>query len=129
MASGETVGGVPPASANTPAISGAARLVPPIWNHPVAPPWPGTGVDVKIAVPVVGSASAETSATARWLPHPAAPAAVACHEAARKRELQPLPAELQADSPPYEPSARRFRCVPPTATTFGNDAGKAGEVS
>src|SRR5262249_54160270 len=51
-----------PARANTPAMSGAETLVPPTTNHP---DWLLNGVESKTATPVLGSATAETSATAR----------------------------------------------------------------
>src|SRR5579864_2254607 len=60
-----------PFSAKTLAMSGVARLVPPIWNHPDwkhPQPQSMTGVESYMAAPVYGSASAETSATARWVP-------------------------------------------------------------
>src|SRR4051794_5478179 len=120
---------------------GAARLVPPIvhqWLPLSGPCSHSIPVLSCTASPVYGSASAETSATARLVPHPMAgqPEACSCQEGAPNSSLQPPPpapnpSRLPAFSPPsfqtvspkYAPPVSNSSLVPPTATTCGEDAG------
>src|SRR5690349_7184816 len=89
---------------------GADALVPPTVIH-----WP---MNIT-ATPVFGSATAETSATVRR----AQPVSV-CQAGLGSKALQPLPAPLHALSrQPRVVVASRVSEVPPTAVTFGEDAG------
>src|SRR5690348_14008469 len=99
------------ASAYTPAMIGAATLVPPKMYHPLS----------YTATPVAGSATAATSAIERRL-HPAS----CCHAGLAIYALQPLPAPLHAvsDQPRALPSRRSV--VPPTAVTKRDAAGNCG---
>jgi hypothetical protein len=91
-------------------MSGEARLVPPTWTQPPL-------LLSYTAAPVLGSASAETSATVR-LEQPES----CCHEGFASKAEQPEPAPDQADSETHvEPLT--FSVVPPTAVTFGDAAG------
>src|SRR5215469_2796894 len=100
-----------PAKPNTAAISGAATLVPPKTSQPDRP-W--ELVESYTATPVFGSATAETSASARLLQP--VPADAAPDSAALKLE-QPLPAPLQTVSVQPRVPPPDTRCVPPTAVT------------
>src|SRR6476469_491073 len=115
---------------------GAATLVPPII---VQPRLPSYSVESYTATPVYGSASAETSATARRDPQPTAghAAKLCCHVSAVKLALQPPPPAPNPSGRPFRqpPSFRTlsrsqaldvafsFRRVPPTAITWGELAG------
>src|SRR5215510_11923100 len=81
-----------PARAKTPAMIGAEALVPPTTNQP---DWLLNGVESKTATPVLGSATAETSATARRR-QPVL--ALAWPEIWVWNREQPLPAPLHAVS-------------------------------
>src|SRR5215472_8839156 len=118
-AAGEPV--TPPASANTEAMTGAPTLVPPTINQPLLP-WNETLSNTETPVP--GSASAETSATAR-APHTLTTFRLAaCQLGCASKALQPLPAPLQAVSDQPRATAGSFvRVVPPTAVTNGEAAG------
>src|SRR5581483_5821814 len=96
-------------------------LVPPISFQP------------ELAIPLMkmsapGEATAEMSAVARAEPQPIAAANGFCQAAAEVSVLQPLVvlplASFQAASRPYRPWLSFFSCVPPTASTLGNEDGK-----
>ena len=70
------------------------------------------------ATPVLGSATAETSATVRLLQ----PVSV-CQLGLLNTVLQPLPAPLQAVSVKPRAFVAFLRLVPPTAVTCGDEAG------
>src|SRR5262249_16665638 len=72
------------------------------------------------ATPVLGSATAETSATVRL----AQPASF-CHVGFAYTVLHPLPAPLHAVSVKPRVLLARTRLVPPTAVTCGDDAGNS----
>src|SRR5690348_7895193 len=97
-----------------PPMSGAATLVPPKTIQPEACRLTGPKTDT----PVAGSATAETSATVR-LAQPGSD----CQVGLAKTVLQPLPAPDQAVSVQPRVVGLSTRCVPPTAVTFGDDAG------
>src|SRR5215813_8619957 len=102
---------------------GDATLVPPNTSHPL-PPWA-----VKLSnteTPVLGSATAETSAVARPGQTPATLGLLACQVGRGSKALQPLPAPLQAvsDHPrALAGSLLGVRLVPPTAVTYWEAAG------
>src|SRR2546430_16438673 len=97
-----------------PAISGAATLVPPNTNQAELLEFAGP----KTATPVLGSATAETSATVRR----EQPVSV-CQDCFASYAEQPLPAPLQAVSVQPRPPVVRLRVVPPTAVTYREAAG------
>src|SRR5882724_12649466 len=99
-----------------PAISGAATLVPPNTSQAERLALAGP----KTATPVLGSATAETSATVRR----AQPESV-CQVGLAYTALHPLPAPLQAVSLQPRVLLLRTRLVPPTAVTCGEDAGNS----
>src|SRR5262249_43469310 len=87
-------------------------------------PLPPGGVK-RMATPVSGAATADTSAMPRRLPQPVDPQLVTLvwNAFARVRELQPLPAPSQAVSELRAPVAVSVSRVPPTAITCGSAAG------
>ena len=92
---------------------GDDALVPPRMIHPPS-------YVLYTASPVFGSATAETSATVRC-PQPGS----VCQLGLGLNALHPLPPSLQA--PSTQPRAAVVdwtRLVPPTATTYCDDAGK-----
>src|SRR5215467_1390199 len=96
---------------------GDATLVPPKTSQPLTPP------DAKLsktATPVFGSASADTSATAR-LAQPVLNEA--CPDSTGFFVEQPLPAPDQAVSDQPRELFARVSEVPPTAVTKCDDAG------
>src|SRR6266576_2105775 len=107
---------------------GDERLVPPIvhqcsFNSSHSAPESCT------AKPVYGSASADTSATARPPEQPTAPqlARSSCQAGAANVTLQPpppAPLPFHTVSPVQTPLLRLKR-VPPTATTSGEEAGNS----
>src|SRR5919197_6019872 len=106
-----------PARPNTPATTGAATLVPPNTSHWL---WPWIGTVSKTATPVAGSATADTSATARRgqpVPTPACPVSWVLNAE------QPLPAPFHAVSVQPRLLLARVSDVPPTAVTKRDDAG------
>src|SRR5690349_19488781 len=100
-----------------PAMSGADTLVPPNLSQPELLRLTGAYT----ATPVFGSATAETSATVRWSAQPIS----VCHAGLAYTVLQPLPAPLHAVS--LQPRALDpfLRLVPPTAITWGDEAGNS----
>src|SRR3954462_3903703 len=89
---------------------GADALVPPTVIHMPAN---------RTLTPVLGSATADTSATVRL----AQPGSV-CQDGLASNALQPLPAPSQTVSlQPRAAAALRFRDVPPTAVRNGDAAG------
>src|ERR1041384_4254463 len=97
-------------------MSGAATLVPPNTGNAVRL----RDVGANTATPVLGSAIAETSATVRR----AQPVSV-CHDGLAYTVLQPLPAPLHAVSVQPRLLAAVRSDVPPTAMTWGDDAGNS----
>src|SRR3954451_22326196 len=95
---------------------GAEELVPPKTSQPT---YPWYDVESYTATPVLGSATADTSAFALRV-HPVT--ALSCQASAFAVE-QPLPAPFHAVSPQPRALLLRTRCVPPTATTCEKDAG------
>src|SRR3954451_5396192 len=75
--------------------------------------------------PVFGSATAETSAMARFVPQPVAAQldSLVWNLAAFRKALQPLPAPAQTLSEARWFAPSRFSVVPPTAITLGSAAG------
>src|ERR1700679_4199900 len=102
-------------------ISGAATDVPPKTCQPETPLVCGP----YIATPVLGSATAETSASMR-LEQPVS----VCQAGFAKTVLQPLPAPVQATSSKLRalPASRVMR-VPPKAMTPGEVAGYCGPAA
>src|SRR5262245_44100146 len=104
-------------------MMGDETLVPPNTSHPWAP-W-----NLKLSyteTPVLGSATAETSAVARSGQTPATLALLACQLGRGSKALQPLPAPLQTVSDHPRALARSLlgvRLVPPTAVTYCEAAG------
>src|SRR5882672_1878490 len=97
-----------------PAISGAATLVPPnTWNADAV-----DDVGANTATPVLGSATAETSASMRR-----AQPASCCQLGLANTVLQPLPAPLHTVSRGVAPM---WTEVPPIARTPGEVAGNCG---
>src|SRR5581483_1589685 len=94
---------------------GDATLVPPKISH--EPPVPYVSYT---HTPVLGSATAETSATLRR-----EQLASVCHAGLASYALQPLPAPLHAVSVAFRVpvAVNCCRLVPPTAVTYGDDAG------
>src|SRR3954454_21748717 len=112
---------VMPVSAAIPATTGAARLVPPTWNHPVSP-W--NFVVVNTPAPVAGSATAARSGVARCPGHRSdAIGSAACSGDASSYLLHPPPARFHARSDTTP--ALVLNVVPPTDTTSGKDHGQA----
>ncbi|HEX3762039.1 MAG TPA: hypothetical protein VHW23_25235 [Kofleriaceae bacterium] len=106
---------VPPLTAYTAPTSGAATLVPPnTRNADVEPLGPNT------ATPVLGSATAETSATVRRA-HPVS----CCQLGLAYVALQPLPAPLHTVSVQPRVPVEVRSDVPPTAVTWGDDDGNS----
>src|SRR5689334_21795574 len=97
-----------------PPTSGAATLVPPNTSQPALLRLTGPYT----ATPVLGSATAETSATVRF----EQPASV-CQVGLPNTVLQPLPAPLHTVSVQPRVLAAALSEVPPTAVTCGDDAG------
>src|SRR5271156_234785 len=95
---------------------GEATLVPPKTYHPLTPVGPGAYTET----PVLGSATAETSPTVRRVQ----PRSV-CHDGFAKMALQPLPVLLHAVSLHPRALLAETRLVPPTAITYGDDAGNS----
>src|SRR4051812_21493704 len=94
---------------------GAEALVPPKTSQPAAPVY----VLAYTATPVIGSATADTSAVALRAQRVTV---LSCHTSALVF-AHPLPAPLHALSPQPRALPLRTRRVPPTATTCENDAG------
>src|SRR5882724_13634636 len=96
---------------------GAAALVPPNTSQPPRPNVSYT------ETPVAGSATADTSAMARlvqWVS-----GGPICQPGCGSKEEHPEPAPAHACSV-KRVVVPRNREVPPTATTYGEDAGKLG---
>src|SRR5262245_38586239 len=106
-----------PARAYTPAMIGDEALVPPTTNQP---DWFWNGVESKTATPVLGSATAETSATARRR-QPVL--AFAWPEIWAWKREQPLPAPLHTVSLQPRLLEAVVSVVPPTAVTNFDEAG------
>src|SRR5437762_13694449 len=106
-----------PARAYTLAMMGAEALVPPKTSQPDRP---CVRVVSYTATPVFGSATADTSATAR-LPHPVTAGFCALRIALSVE--QPEPAPLHAASVQPRLFDARVSDVPPTAVTERDDAG------
>src|SRR3954451_21874510 len=106
-------------------MMGEATEVPPKVSQPE---WPWYAYESYTATPVAGSATAETSATARRL-HTAVMAGTAdCHVGRASRAEQPDPAPSvavvdQTDSVHPRVEASCVRRVPPTAVTKREAAG------
>src|SRR6516162_2300899 len=97
-------------------MMGEATLVPPKTYQPLTPDDPGAYT----ATPVFGSATAETSPTVRCLQ----PRSV-CHDGFAKVALQPAPVPLHAVSLHPRLVLAGAKLVPPTAITYGDDAGNS----
>src|SRR5690348_10808567 len=106
-----------PASAYTPAMIGAAALVPPNSSQPDCFAY---AVLSYTATPVPGSATAATSATARLAQPVATPA---CPASAGLYAEQPEPEPLHTVSDQPRVPLARLRVVPPTAVTYRDEAG------
>jgi hypothetical protein len=106
-----------PASPYTEAMIGEDALVPPKTSQPEKP-W--NAIESNTATPVFGSATADTSATARRGQPVSNDAALGI---AVLNAEQPLPAPDQADSVQPRVFAARVSEVPPTATTNDDEAG------
>src|SRR5690242_10952669 len=99
-------------------MSGADTLVPPNTSQA---DWVPRPLGPNTATPVLGSATAETSATVRR----AQPVSF-CQVGFAYTALHPLPAPLQAVSvKPRAVAVLRVKVVPPTAVTFGEAAGNS----
>src|SRR5947207_5222047 len=102
-----------------PEMIGAATLVPPSTSHAGGVAG-GTVSEVCVytATPVLGSATAATSATVRPV-HPVS----CCQLGLSNTKLQPLPAKVQAVSVQPRKVNEVVSVVPPTAVTAPDDDG------
>src|SRR5205814_1744407 len=107
------------ASANTAPTIGEETLVPPRTIHPLRPT---DGVLSYTQTPVLGSATAATSATVRR-PHPAS----CCQSGFAMYTLQPLPEPLQTVSTALRSPVlvAWLSVVPPTAIVYPEAAGNS----